>query len=96
MPGAADNPAAVAFMAFLKGPEARAIIEKYGYAFAVGPDTWHSVDPVGPEVSTRDSILLTYFVDSSPLTVFRNRSRRLGNFIGNEIRNLDGWRSSPP
>ena len=29
----ADNAAAVAFMAFLKGPEARAIIEKYGYAF---------------------------------------------------------------
>ena len=27
----ADNPAATAFMGFLKGPEARAIIEKYGY-----------------------------------------------------------------
>ena len=29
----ASNEAATAFMAFLKGPEARAIIEKYGYAF---------------------------------------------------------------
>lgn len=29
----AGNAAAVAFMAFLKGPQARAIIEKYGYAF---------------------------------------------------------------
>jgi molybdate transport system substrate-binding protein len=29
----ASNPAAVAFIAFLKGPEARAIIERYGYAF---------------------------------------------------------------
>jgi len=29
----AGNAAAIAFMAFLKGPEARAIIEKYGYAF---------------------------------------------------------------
>ena len=29
----AGNEAAVAFMAFLKGPEARATIEKYGYAF---------------------------------------------------------------
>jgi molybdate transport system substrate-binding protein len=29
----ADNEAATAFMAFLNGPEARAIIEKYGYAF---------------------------------------------------------------
>ena len=27
----ADNPAARAFLAFLKGPEARAIKEKYGY-----------------------------------------------------------------
>ena len=29
----AANEAATAFMAFLKGPEAHAIIEKYGYAF---------------------------------------------------------------
>jgi molybdate transport system substrate-binding protein len=29
----ASNEAATAFIAFLKGPEARAIIEKYGYAF---------------------------------------------------------------
>jgi molybdate transport system substrate-binding protein len=28
----ADNPAAKGFLAFLKGPRARAIIEKYGYA----------------------------------------------------------------
>ena len=28
----ADNPAAKAFLAFLKGPQARAIIERYGYA----------------------------------------------------------------
>ena len=32
-----------------------------GYAFAVGTDTWHSADPVGPEVQTRDSILLDLF-----------------------------------
>ena len=30
----ANNPAAVGFMQFLKGPEAHAIIEKYGYAFS--------------------------------------------------------------
>jgi len=59
-----------------------------GYAFAVGHDTWHSADPVGPEVKTRDSILHTYFVDSGPLRVLRNRSRRVGNFILNEARNL--------
>ncbi len=28
-----SNPAATAFMSFLKGPEARAVIEKFGYAF---------------------------------------------------------------
>ena len=38
-----------------------------GYAFAVDKDTWHSADPVGTEVTTRDSILLTYFVDAGPL-----------------------------
>jgi hypothetical protein len=57
-----------------------------GYAFAVGDDTWHSADPVGPEVTTRDSILLTYFVDSGLLRTLRNRGKRLGNFVTNEIR----------
>jgi len=57
-----------------------------GYAFAVGDDTWHSADQVGPEVETRDSILLTYFVDSGLLRKFRNRSKRIGNFILNEVR----------
>jgi molybdate transport system substrate-binding protein len=32
----ADNPAAAAFVEFLKGGEARAIIEKYGYGFGAG------------------------------------------------------------
>jgi hypothetical protein len=58
-----------------------------GYAFAVGTDTWHSADPVGPEVRTRDSILLTYFVDAGVLRFLRNRSKRFGNFVLNEVRN---------
>jgi hypothetical protein len=57
-----------------------------GYAFAVGSDTWHSADPVHNRVKTRDSILLTYFVDQGPLKVLRNRGKRLGNFVLNEIR----------
>jgi len=57
-----------------------------GYAFAVGEDTWHSVDPVGPEVRARDSILLTYFVDSGILRTLRNRLKRAGNFLANELR----------
>ena len=55
---------------------------------AVADDTWHSADTVGPEVTTRDSILLTYFVDAGPLRFLRNRAKRIGNFLGNEIRYL--------
>jgi hypothetical protein len=59
-----------------------------GYAFAVGTDTWHSVDPVGAEVETRDSILLTYFVDAGSLRYLRNRGKRFGNFVLNEFHNI--------
>jgi hypothetical protein len=58
-----------------------------GYAFAVGDNTWHSADRIGPEVTTRDSILLTYFVDAGALRVVRNRGKRIGNFVLSEIRN---------
>ena len=44
-----------------------------GYAFAVGDNTWHSADPVGNEVATRDSILLTYFVDAGLLRSAQSR-----------------------
>src|SRR5438876_5651239 len=59
-----------------------------GYAFAVADNTWHSADPVGPEVTTRDSILLTYFVDAGPWRCVRNRARRFLNLLLNEMRNL--------
>jgi hypothetical protein len=59
-----------------------------GYAFAVADNTWHSADPVGQEVKTRDSILLTYFVDAGPWRFVRNRGRRAANFALNELRNL--------
>lgn len=58
-----------------------------GYAFAVGSDTWHSADRIGEEVRTRDSILLTYFVDAGPLRYLRNRGKRVGNFVLSELRN---------
>jgi len=59
-----------------------------GYAFAVGDNTWHSADPVGAEVETRDSILLTYFVDAGVLRILRNRGKRVGNFLLSEVRHL--------
>ena len=49
-------------------------------------DTWHSADPVHDRVKSRDSILLTYFVDQGLLKVLRNRGKRIGNFVANEIR----------
>jgi len=52
-----------------------------GYAFAVGEDTWHGVETLGPEVSTRDSILLTYFVDQRASDRVYNRGKRFGNFL---------------
>ena len=61
-----------------------------GYAFAVGDNTWHSADPVGTEVTTRDSILLTYFVDAGLLRFLRNRGKRVGNFVLNEVRHITG------
>ncbi|MPZ36902.1 MAG: hypothetical protein GEU95_02375 [Rhizobiales bacterium] len=56
-----------------------------GYAFAVDRDTHHSVDTVGPDVKTRDSILLTYYVDAGPTKFLRNRGKRIGNFLLNEM-----------
>jgi hypothetical protein len=71
------------------GPKAKQMtfVPNTGYAFAVGTDTWHSADAVGPEVKTRDSILLTYFVDAGALRVMRNRAKRVGNFLLSEVRN---------
>ena len=63
-----------------------------GYAFAVGSDTWHSVDAVEGAARQRDSILLTYFVDAGALRVLRNRAKRIGNFLLNEGRALTGDR----
>jgi hypothetical protein len=61
-----------------------------GYAFAVTDDSWHSADTVGPEVKSRDSILLTYFVDQGLLRRARNRGKRIGNLVQNEFRYLIG------
>jgi len=59
-----------------------------GFAFAVGDNTWHSVDPVGPEVTTRDLIILQYFVDSGLTRMLRNRGKRIGNMLLNGMSHL--------
>ena len=57
-----------------------------GYAFAVSDDSWHSADVVHERIRTRDSILLTYFVDRGIVRILRNRGKRIGNFFLNELR----------
>jgi hypothetical protein len=57
-----------------------------GYAFAVGSDTWHSLDTLGGEVASRDSILLTYFVDQGAWQKVSNRAKRLGNLAVGVLR----------
>lgn len=59
-----------------------------GYAFAVGADSYHSVDSVGPEVRSRDSIILTYYVDHTLVARLSNRGKRLANFLRSEWRGL--------
>jgi hypothetical protein len=54
----------------------------------VSDASWHSADPVHDKVTTRDSILLTYFVDQGALRALRNRSKRVGNFLLNEARSV--------
>jgi hypothetical protein len=61
-----------------------------GYAFAVNDISWHSADPVGSEVKTRDSILMTYLVDAGLMRFMRNRVKRVGSLVGNEVRYLVG------
>jgi hypothetical protein len=59
-----------------------------GYAFAVGEDTYHSVDTVGQEVRTRDSILLTYYLDRTFFEMAQNRWKRFGNLLRAKARGV--------
>jgi hypothetical protein len=52
-----------------------------GYAFAVADDTHHAVDEVKSNVESRDSILLTYYVDSALIEKATNRAKRVGNAV---------------
>jgi hypothetical protein len=61
-------------------------VPNHGYAFAVGDNTWHSVDAIGRQPKPRDSILHTYFVDDTVFKKLRNRGKRIGNFLRNEVR----------
>ena len=65
-------------------------VPNHGYAFAVGDDTWHSVDRIDALPMPRDSILHTYFVDAGVFLKMRNRGKRVGNFLRNEARHLIG------
>ena len=59
-----------------------------GYAFAVADDTHHAVDEVKLNVESRDSILLTYYVDTTFLDKMTNRGKRAGNAVLAQVRAL--------
>ena len=67
-----------------------AFVPNHGYAFAVGDNTWHSVDGIGRQPKPRDSILHTYFLDDTLFKKLRNRGKRVGNFLRNEVRHIGG------
>jgi len=53
------------------------------------------VDKVGTEVSTRDSILLTYFVDDTPWQRLSNRFKRGANLVATQATRLVKPRREP-
>jgi hypothetical protein len=66
-----------------------AFLPNTGYAFAVVPDdqvfateqqTWHSVDLLGGDADSRNSILLTYYVHTGRQSVL-NYLKRSGNWV---------------
>ena len=60
-----------------------------GYAFAVGDDTWHSAD-AGAQSASRRAIRSCSPISSirACCEVLRNRGKRLGNFVLNEMRQI--------
>ena len=76
----ANSEAATAFLAFLKGPEARAIIEQFGYALdserrpvaALPPDIWIAIN-LTIELATIATLIL--LVVATPLAWWLARSR---------------------
>ena len=67
-----------------------AFVPNHGYTFAVGDNTWHSVDALGRLPMPRNSILHTYLVDRGVFLKTRNRARRIGNFVASELRGVVG------
>lgn len=59
-----------------------------GYAFAVMPESFHSVDRLDESVSERNSLMLTYYLDDGVLDRVRNRIKRVASSAGYEARRL--------
>ena len=59
-----------------------------GYGFAVGRETYHSLDEGGTDVTTRASILLTYFVDETAWQRVSNRAKRAGNYVAARVQRI--------
>ena len=59
-----------------------------GYAFAVADNTWHSADTVGRRSPRETPDPPHLFRRLRAARFLRNRGKRIGNFLGNEIRYL--------
>jgi hypothetical protein len=59
-----------------------------GYAFPVAADSWHSVDTLDDSVPERNSLMLTYYLDSGVLGRVRNRVKRVANLVAYDARRL--------
>ena len=66
-----------------------------GYAFAVAEDTWHSADTVGAGGDDAGLDPAHLFRRPGLLRFLRNRAKRVGNFLGNEVRSPDAALAHP-
>jgi hypothetical protein len=59
-----------------------------GYAFPVAADRWHSVDTLDGSVPERNSLMLTYYLDSGVVGRLRNRLKRVANLVAYDARRV--------
>jgi hypothetical protein len=59
-----------------------------GYAFPVAANSWHSVDRLDASVPERNSLMLTYYLDSGVLGRMRNRVKRVASLVAYDARRL--------
>jgi len=59
-----------------------------GYAFAVMPESFHSVDRLDDSVVERNSLMLVYYLDDGVFGRMRNRIKRVASAAAYDVRRL--------